>query len=89
MAQGDNNKSIIGPALIIIALVLAFILVQQMIFLGKDYLSFPNTAEKNSAITECAKISKYEKKLESDSAVVSYPILDVYKKCLHDKGINN
>ena len=36
------------------------------------------------AVDECGKISKYEANL--DKAKVTYPIVDVYKSCLKDKG---
>lgn len=38
------------------------------------------------AIDDCGKISQYQKNLTSENARVSYPIVDVYKNCLKDKG---
>lgn len=41
---------------------------------------------KQNAIDMCSKSSRYEAKVEDGKATASYPITDVYKKCLKDKG---
>ncbi len=38
------------------------------------------------AIDDCAKISRYEKDLPEENAKVFYPLTDIYKTCLKDKG---
>jgi len=41
----------------------------------------------NSAIDACASFSKFEKTDKGQSAVISYPIKDVYQECLIKKGL--
>ena len=41
---------------------------------------------KQTAIDTCSKTSRYEAKIDGGKATASYPIEDVYKKCLKDKG---
>ena len=38
------------------------------------------------AVDQCAKLSKYEVVNSKDQSRISYPIVDVYKTCLKDKG---
>lgn len=39
------------------------------------------------AVDGCAAISRYEKNDKDQSAVIAYPIQDVYKDCLVRKGL--
>ncbi|GIV44981.1 MAG: hypothetical protein KatS3mg035_2104 [Bacteroidia bacterium] len=41
---------------------------------------------RNRAVDECGKISKFEKKDTTQSAIISYPVADVYQDCLKRKG---
>lgn len=38
------------------------------------------------AVEECGKVSRYEKTITDENAKASYPVVDVYKTCLKDKG---
>lgn len=42
---------------------------------------------KIKAIDDCGKISRYEANLDEVNARVTYPLDDIYKACLKDKGI--
>jgi len=42
---------------------------------------------KNKAIYECAITSRFEQTNEENKTKVSYPVADIYKQCLKDKGI--
>lgn len=39
------------------------------------------------AIDDCGKIARYEATLPDENARVLYPLDDIYKSCLKDKGI--
>lgn len=41
---------------------------------------------RNSAVDACGRISKFEKKDNSQNAVIVYPVADVYQDCLKRKG---
>lgn len=41
---------------------------------------------KERAIDNCARISRYQTTLADQNATVWYPIDDIYKQCLRDKG---
>jgi len=38
------------------------------------------------ARADCAAVSKHQVTIESDGVVVSYPVEDIYRKCLDEKG---
>ena len=42
---------------------------------------------KNKAIYECGLISKFEQSDDKTNTKVSYPVADIYKQCLKNKGI--
>ncbi len=42
---------------------------------------------KNQAIHQCGLISRFEQSDQKNHTKVSYPVADVYKQCLKDKGI--
>ncbi|MDO8497528.1 MAG: hypothetical protein Q7S61_03210 [bacterium] len=44
---------------------------------------------KQNAVDECAKVSRYEKTITAENVKLYYPLADVYKNCLKDKGIIN
>jgi len=44
-----------------------------------------DTYLRQKAIDDCAKISRYE--TSEKTASFSYPVLDIYNKCLVDKGV--
>jgi len=46
-----------------------------------------NVFVKNHAIDGCAKYSSYTQQLPNENASVTYPVTDMYNKCLEDKGI--
>lgn len=72
----------ISPRIVVI--VMAIIL----LFVG-FYLTLMrvDTYLRNSAIDHCAALSTYEKNDKAQSAIISYPIQDVYENCLTRKGI--
>lgn len=76
MDQNNMTAKIVSS--VITAVVIGVV---AFMFLGKidSYLRI-------KAIDECGKISKYEI-TAADGSHVSYPINDVYKSCLKDKGI--
>lgn len=39
------------------------------------------------AIDDCGKVSRFEKENVDERAKITYPVGDVYKACLKDKGI--
>ncbi len=41
---------------------------------------------RNSAVDECGRMSKFEKRDNSQNAIISYPVADVYQDCLKRKG---
>lgn len=41
---------------------------------------------KERAIDNCGRISRYQTTLADQNATVWYPIEDIYKQCLRDKG---
>lgn len=41
----------------------------------------------NQAIHQCALISRFEQTDQEKNTKVSYPVAEVYKQCLTDKGI--
>lgn len=45
-----------------------------------------DTYLKLKAIDDCMQASSFEQTVEKDNTVVSYPVTDMYKKCLQDKG---
>lgn len=46
-----------------------------------------DTVLRNDAINSCAALSRFQKDDKGQSAVISYPIQDVYQDCLKRKGI--
>ena len=46
-----------------------------------------NVFVRNHAIDGCAKNAQYTQQLPNESASATYPITDLYNKCLEDKGI--
>lgn len=72
----------ISPRIVVI--VMAIIL----LFVG-FYLTLMrvDTYLRNLAIDQCAALSQYEKNDKAQSAIISYPIQDVYENCLKRKGI--
>ncbi len=64
---------------IIIASVLLFLAI-LMALVRVDYFL------KIKAIDDCARISRYEKDNPDERAKITYPLGDVYKSCLKDKG---
>lgn len=50
-----------------------------------ELTTLSNKNANNQARFECAQISKYQ--VTTDDATVSYPVADVYKKCLLEKGL--
>lgn len=41
---------------------------------------------KIKAIDDCAKTSRFEKTITDENTKVAYPVLDIYKNCIKDKG---
>lgn len=41
------------------------------------------------ARNDCAMVSRYTLTIESDNVVVYYPVTDIYRKCLDEKGYKN
>ncbi len=39
------------------------------------------------ALDDCAKVSRFEKENPADGTRVDYPMTDMYKACLQDKGL--
>lgn len=64
-----------------ITTLVVIIVVSYLVLLRVD------TYLRNSAVDNCAKISKFEKQDKAQSAVISYPIKDVYQECLIRKGL--
>lgn len=72
----------ISPRIVVIlmAIVLLFVGFYLTLMRVDTYL-------RNSAIDQCAAQSKFEKNDKAQSAVIAYPIQDVYENCLKRKGI--
>lgn len=49
-------------------------------------LQVVNKSLRIKAVDECGHVSKYEKTLTEEHAKVTYPLAEVYKNCLKDKG---
>jgi hypothetical protein len=64
--------------------VLGLLLLAGIAYLG---LLRVDTYLKDKAIDECSRLGTYQKRLDKESATVTYPLEDVYQKCLKDKGI--
>ncbi|HVT01068.1 MAG TPA: hypothetical protein VHE53_02420 [Patescibacteria group bacterium] len=63
----------------------AIIFLAVLSYIGLVGLSTFKTMVRNEATYQCATSSKYE--VKSNGATVSYPVTELYKKCLEDKGI--
>lgn len=48
---------------------------------------FANTFIRNQAIDGCAQSYRYTQNLTRQNANVAYPMTELYKQCLKDKGI--
>lgn len=79
--NGDtrNTESLSRTANVI----LVVIFLSVALFLG---LRRVDTYLKLKAMDDCMQASSFEQTVEKDNAVVSYPVTDMYKKCLQDKG---
>lgn len=69
----DNIIKIVAIIFILIAFILVNIRVNAFI--------------KNQAIDGCAQAYRYESTL-SNGAIVSYPMTELYEKCLEQKGVS-
>lgn len=66
-----------------------FKLINYILFITAFLMLFwlLNVFVKNQAIDGCSKNAVYTQQLPNENASVSYPIADLYNKCLKDKGI--
>lgn len=64
--------------------VLVLVFLSVALFLS---MSRVDSFVKNRSIHECALISRFEQTDEKNNTKVSYPVSDIYKQCLKDKGI--
>lgn len=77
MTELSNNQIRLSVALIwVCALVVSAFVVMNGV--GK-YITY-------KGFDECSKMARYEKK-NPDGSFVSYPIAEMYEKCLKDKGL--
>jgi len=51
-----------------------------------EFLKLKKTGIKNQAVTECFQIAGYHQEKVDDKVTVSWPLQDIYKYCLLDKG---
>lgn len=66
-----------------IKFVVSLLVVAITLFFASSHIS---AYLKERAIDNCARISRYQTQLTDQNATVWYPIVDVYKQCLRDKG---
>ncbi len=64
-----------------VLLVIIFLSVALFFGLKRIDLSLRETAVDN-----CSRISRFEQTLNNNATKVSYPLVEVYKQCLNDKG---
>lgn len=76
-----NDQNFYLPASIVIASVILLFAVILLLGRFDSYLRV-------KAVDDCGKIARYEKNLPEDNAKISYPVGDMYKNCLKDKGID-
>ncbi|MBP6044978.1 MAG: hypothetical protein WAT72_00010 [Microgenomates group bacterium] len=81
MDNTQNNPEIVSRT------ASSFLLVIFLSFALFFSLKKIDTYLKNQAIYQCALISRYEQTDQKTGTKVSYPVADVYKQCLKDKGI--
>jgi hypothetical protein len=74
----DQNNLKIQEVVKLIGYILLFAISFLTLMRIDSYLHY-------KAIDECGKVSKYE--TTDKNARVSYPVIDIYEKCLKDKGI--
>jgi hypothetical protein len=72
MNIGQTIRFALGCA---VALVVAFFALNQA-----------SNAIRERAVDNCARISRYQLQNPTDGTTVWYPIDEIYKKCLNDKG---
>ena len=70
----NNIHSVLNTLIVVIFMAIALFLTLSK---ADNYLRI-------KAVDDCGKISRYEANL--NNAKVSYPLVDVYKSCLKDKG---
>jgi hypothetical protein len=58
-----------------------------IIAIATVFFFLANTYVRNQAIDGCAKSSSYTQSLVDQNASVTYPVTDMYEKCLQEKGI--
>lgn len=73
MLPNSNMFKIINSILILIAIV--------------SFAFLANTFIRNQAIDGCAQNYRYSVVLSDQNANVTYPMAELYKQCLKDKGI--
>jgi hypothetical protein len=56
-----------------------------LIYVGIKLIDIENKRVRNEAMYQCATSSKYE--VVDGDAIVSFPVKEVYEKCLAEKGI--
>lgn len=72
----QQTISVINRIIACLFLIISLILILQHV---DKYLRI-------KAVDDCTKISRYEKQLPEENAKVFYPLTDIYKACLKDKG---
>lgn len=70
---GDKIVKIIGFILLFIAFILVLLRADNLI--------------RNQAIDGCAQAYRYEQPINNGNANVSYPMTELYERCLEQKGI--
>lgn len=81
MDQTQNNPEVVSRTA---SVFLVVIFLSVALFFG---LKKADVFLTNQAINQCALISRFEQSDQEKNTKVSYPVADVYKKCLKDKGI--